>query len=203
MLLDEIEKAHPEVFNILLQMLDDGRLTDNQGRTTDFKNAIVIMTSNLGSEIIRDRMEALGDEIDSAVQESIKNEVLELLKKRLRPEFLNRIDEIVMFQPLGRDEIREIVDIQFHRIQSLIMKSHGISLRLTESAKDWLADQGFDPVFGARPLKRVIQRALTNRLAEEILGGWLKDGAEVSVDLGDDRSGLMFEILGEEETVGI
>ena len=198
-LLDEIEKAHPEVFNILLQMLDDGRLTDNQGRTTDFKNAIVIMTSNLGSEVIRDRMEAFEDGLGSAEQESIKNEILELLKKRLRPEFLNRIDEIVMFRARGRDQIREIVEIQFARIQSLVMRSHGINLQMTDDAKDWLASQGFDPVFGARPLKRVLQRQLTNKLAEEILGGWLADGSEVRADRAPDDTGLVFEILREEE----
>jgi ATP-dependent Clp protease ATP-binding subunit ClpB len=198
-LLDEIEKAHAEVFNILLQMLDDGRLTDNQGRTTDFKNAIVIMTSNLGSEVIRDRMEAFEDGLGSAEQESIKNEILELLKKRLRPEFLNRIDEIVMFRALGREQIREIVEIQFARIQSLVMRSHGINLQMTDDAKDWLASQGFDPVFGARPLKRVLQRQLTNKLAEEILGGWLQDGSEVRADRAPDDSGLVFEILSEEE----
>ena len=198
-LLDEIEKAHAEVFNILLQMLDDGRLTDNQGRTTDFKNTIVIMTSNLGSEIIRDRMEAMGDDPDAAAEESIKTEVLELLKKRLRPEFLNRVDEIVMFKALGREQIREIVEIQVARVESLVMRSHGISLELTAEAKDWLAEQGFDPIFGARPLKRVVQRELTNKLAEEILGGFLHDGSEVRVDQSDDQSGLVFEILAEQE----
>ncbi len=198
-LLDEIEKAHPEVFNILLQMLDDGRLTDNQGRTSDFKNAIVIMTSNLGSEIIRDRMEALGEDMGSAAEESIKNEVLELLKKKLRPEFLNRIDEIVMFRALGRDQIREIVDIQLLRVQSLLMRSHGISLHVTDGARDWIAEKGFDPVFGARPLKRVVQRELTNKMAEEILGGFFQDGAEVRVDHGPGDEGLTFEILAEEE----
>ena len=198
-LLDEIEKAHAEVFNILLQMLDDGRLTDNQGRTTDFKNTIVIMTSNLGSEIIRDRMEAMGDDPDAAAEESIKTEVLELLKKRLRPEFLNRVDEIVMFKALGREQIREIVEIQVARVESLVMRSHGISLELTAEAKDWLAEQGFDPIFGARPLKRVVQRELTNKLAEEILGGFLHDGSEVRVDRSDDQSGLVLEILAEQE----
>ncbi len=201
-LLDEIEKAHPEVFNILLQLLDDGRLTDNQGRTTDFKNTIVIMTSNLGSEVIRDRMEALGDEVDNRVQESIKNEVLEMLKKRLRPEFLNRIDEIVMFRPLGREQIREIVEIQFRHIESLALKSHGIVLDLTDAAKDWLAEQGFDPVFGARPLKRVVQKEVANKLAEEILGGWMHDGSEVRVDVADSGDGLVFEIIGDEEEAG-
>ncbi len=198
LLLDEIEKAHTEVFNILLQMLDDGRLTDNQGRTTDFKNTIVIMTSNLGSDIIRDRMEALGEDPGAAAEESIKTEVLDLLKNRLRPEFLNRIDEIVMFRALGREQIREIVDIQLQRIEALVMRSHGISLRTTDEARSWLAEKGYDPVFGARPLKRVVQRELTNKLAEEILGGFLYDGSEVRVDPAGDDSGLMFEILAEE-----
>jgi ATP-dependent Clp protease ATP-binding subunit ClpB len=180
-------------------MLDDGRLTDNRGRTTDFKNTIVIMTSNLGSDIIRDRMEALGEDPGAAAEESIKTEVLELLKKRLRPEFLNRIDEVVMFKALGREEIRQIVDIQVGRIQSLVMRSHGIALHVRDEAKNWLAEQGFDPVFGARPLKRVVQRELTNKLAEEILGGFLHDGTEVRVDRAEDDSGLVFEILAEEE----
>ncbi len=136
---------------------------------------------------------------EPAAEESIKTEVLELLKRRLRPEFLNRIDEVVMFRALGREQIRDIVDIQLNRVQSLVMRSHGISLHVTDDGKDWLAEQGYDPVFGARPLKRVVQRELTNKLAEEILAGFLYDGSEVRVDRAADASGLVFEILAEEE----
>ena len=200
-LLDEIEKAHPEVFNILLQVLDDGRLTDNRGRTTDFKNAIIIMTSNLGSERIQQRLDALEGDFNETAIEHTRQELLDLLKQRLRPEFLNRIDEIVMFRPLGREQIRHIVDIQFRRVQQLALRSHSLRLTLTDDAKDWLADKGFDPVFGARPLKRVLQREITNRLAEEILSGWVEDGEAIRIDLAPDGSGLTFETLAEAEVV--
>ncbi|MFQ5572047.1 MAG: ATP-dependent chaperone ClpB, partial [Rhodothermales bacterium] len=165
-LLDEIEKAHPEVFNILLQMLDDGRLTDNKGRTADFKNTIIIMTSNLGSEIIQQRMDAFDGALPEGAEEQLREELMSLLKKRMRPEFLNRVDETVMFHPLGRKEIRQIVEIQLRRIQALATHSHALTLDLTDEAKDWMSDCGFDPVFGARPLKRVLQREVTNKLAE-------------------------------------
>lgn len=194
-LLDEIEKAHPEVFNVLLQMLDDGRLTDNQGRTVDFKNTIIIMTSNLGSELILQRMDALDGVLSEQAEHQLQNELMDLLKKRMRPEFLNRVDEIVMFHPLGRGEIRQIVEIQFRRIQNLAMQSHSIQLDLTDTAKDWLAERGFDPVFGARPLKRVLQREITNKLASELLKGWFKDGETVRIDLAEDGSGLTFETI--------
>jgi ATP-dependent Clp protease ATP-binding subunit ClpB len=196
-LLDEIEKAHPEVFNILLQVLDDGRLTDNQGRTADFRNTIIIMTSNLGSDLIRERMEALDSDIDQQAQDRLRDDLMNLLKQRLRPEFLNRIDEIVMFRPLGREQIRSIVEIQFERIRRMAFKSHGVALELTDDAKDWLAERGFDPVFGARPLKRVLQREIANKLAEEILSGWIQDGETVRIDIADDGSGLTFETLAE------
>ena len=200
-LLDEIEKAHPEVFNILLQVLDDGRLTDNRGRTADFKNTIIIMTSNLGSEKIQQRIEALDGEVPPQTEAHLKEELLGLLKKKLRPEFLNRIDEIVLFHPLGREQIRQIVEIQFRRIRELAVRSHDLTLQLTDTAKDWVAAQGFDPVFGARPLKRVLQREITNKLAEEVLSGFFADGAAVRIDLADDASGLIFEIVGEPEVV--
>ena len=192
-LLDEIEKAHPEVFNILLQVLDDGRLTDNKGRTADFKNTIIIMTSNLGSELIQERMDALEGELSPSAAKVLDSEVMALLKKKLRPEFLNRIDEVVHFRPLGRGEIRKIVDVQFARIQAIGEKSHSITLRLTDEAKDWIALQGFDPVFGARPLKRVLQREVENKLAEEILSGWIQDGDSILINLSGDESGLTFE----------
>lgn len=200
-LLDEIEKAHPEVFNILLQVLDDGRLTDNKGRLADFRNAIIIMTSNLGSERIRERMDALDGDMSASAEDRLRDEILFLLKQKLRPEFLNRIDEIVMFRPLGKDEIRAIVEILFRHVQHLALKSHDIKLELTDPAKDWLADQGFDPAFGARPLKRVIQRQIANKLAEEILSGWAQDGEHMRIDLAPDASGLTFETLPSLETI--
>ena len=200
-LLDEIEKAHPEVFNTLLQVLDDGRLTDNKGRVADFTNTIVIMTSNLGSEIIQQRMDALDGELTEQAEEHLRGELMGLLKTRLRPEFLNRIDEIVMFRPLGRDQIREIVEIQFRLIERVAEKNHALTLVLTDEAKDWLAERGFDPVFGARPLKRVLQRQIANKLAEEILSGWIEDGETVRIDLAEDESGLTFETFTENETV--
>ena len=200
-LLDEIEKAHPEVFNTLLQVLDDGRLTDNKGRVADFTNTIVIMTSNLGSEVIQQRMDALGGEMTEQAEEHLRAELMGLLKTRLRPEFLNRVDEIVMFRPLGRDEIREIVEIQFRLIARVAAKNHALTLALTDAAKDWLAERGFDPVFGARPLKRVLQRQIANKLAEEILSGWIEDGETVRIDLAEDGSGLTFETVAEGEAV--
>ena len=200
-LLDEIEKAHPEVFNILLQVLDDGRLTDNKGRTADFKNTIIIMTSNLGSEIIQERMDALDGELTTSAEQVLGEEVMGLLKKKLRPEFLNRIDEVVMFKPLGRAEIRQIVDVQFARIQVIAEKSHNVTLTLTDNAKDWLADKGFDPVFGARPLKRVLQREIENKLAEELLSGWIQDGDSVRIDLAADRSGVTLEQLKNDKLI--
>lgn len=200
-LLDEIEKAHPEVFNILLQVLDDGRLTDNKGRLADFRNAIIIMTSNLGSERIRERMDASNGEMSVGDEDRLRDEILYLLKQKLRPEFLNRIDEIVMFRPLGQEQIRAIVEILFQHVQKLALKSHDIKLELTDRAKDWLADQGFDPAFGARPLKRVLQRQIANKLAEEILSGWAQDGEHIRIDLAPDGSGLTFETLPAFEAI--
>ncbi|HEX9660103.1 MAG TPA: ATP-dependent chaperone ClpB [Rhodothermales bacterium] len=196
-LLDEIEKAHPEVFNVLLQLLDDGRLTDNKGRTADFRNTIVIMTSNLGSEVIQRRMESGGGALSAANEEELKDELMMLLKAHMRPEFLNRIDEIVLFHPLGREEIRRIVEIQFANIRALAQSSHGMTLGLTDEAMEWLSQQGFDPIYGARPLKRVMQREIANRLAEEILSGKLPDNDVVEIDLNDDRNGLEFVTVGE------
>jgi ATP-dependent Clp protease ATP-binding subunit ClpB len=195
-LLDEIEKAHPEIFNVLLQVLDDGRLTDNQGRTVDFTNTIIIMTSNMGSEIISERMAGTEDgHLSDAEQQKLEEEIMSLMKKRLRPEFLNRIDDIVMFRSLGRGEIREIVEIQFHRIARIAQRNHDLTLELSDAAKDWLAERGYDPAFGARPLKRVMQRNVSNALAEELLGGFITDGDTVRIDLAPDESGLTFETV--------
>ena len=188
-LLDEIEKAHPEVFNILLQVLDEGALTDNKGRTTDFKNTIVIMTSNLGSDLIRRRIES---DTPFDAQE-VQHEIMDLLKASVRPEFLNRIDEIVLFNPLDQEVIRQIVTIQFTRVQRLAQESHGISLTLTDDARDYLAQEGFNPAFGARPVKRLLQREIVNKLAEEFLSGWVSAGQTVSIDVAPDASGLLLE----------
>ncbi len=198
-LLDEIEKAHPEVFNILLQVLDDGRLTDNKGRTADFRNTLIIMTSNLGSELIRERIDAFDGKVPPQAYERMREEILQLLRQRLRPEFLNRIDEIIVFRPLGHEEIRQIVEIQFARIQQLAARSHKLKLELSDAAKDWLAQHGFDPVFGARPLKRVIQREITNKLAEEILSGLFTEGDLIRIDVAPDGSGLVFEKIAQVE----
>ena len=201
-LFDEIEKAHNEVFNTLLQVLDDGRLTDNQGRTVDFTNTIIIMTSNLGSEVISERMDRADDGfLSDAEQQELEEQVMQLLKRKLRPEFLNRIDDIVMFRSLGREEIRQIVELQFNRIARIAAKSHDLTLELSDAAKDWLADRGYDPAFGARPLKRVLQRQVANPLAEEVLSEWVGKGDTVYIDLAEDESGLSFETRPETEPV--
>jgi ATP-dependent Clp protease ATP-binding subunit ClpB len=198
-LLDEIEKAHPEIFNVLLQVLDDGRLTDNQGRTVDFTNTIIIMTSNMGSEIIAERMDEVEGHLSDAEQQKLEEEILKMLRKRLRPEFLNRVDEVVTFRSLDREHIREIVEIQFRRIQRLAAKSHDLDLQLTDDAKDWLADRGYDPAFGARPLKRVMNRQVANALSKELLNDWIADGDRVRIDVAPDGSGLTFETLKSDE----
>ncbi len=194
-LLDEIEKAHPEVFNVLLQVLDDGRLTDSQGRTVDFTNTLVIMTSNLGSEVIRERMDTFDGQLTDDQEERLNADVMTLLRQRLRPEFLNRIDEIAMFAPLRREQMRGIAEIQVRGLKKLALANHELHLDLTDRALDWIADKGFDAVFGARPLKRLIQRELANKLAEEILSGWIEPGETIRVDASPD--GLTFETLGE------
>ncbi len=201
-LLDEIEKAHPEIFNVLLQMLDDGRLTDNQGRTVDFTNTIIIMTSNMGSEIITEKMDTVdGGYLSDMERQELEETLLRMLRKRLRPEFLNRIDEIVTFRSLGRSHIREIVEIQLDRIRTVAAKNHHLTLELSDSAKDWLADRGYDPAFGARPLKRVMQRQVANPMAEALLNGDIRDGDVVQIALAEDKSGLVFEAKPEAEPV--
>ncbi len=180
-LLDEIEKAHPDVFNILLQVLDDGRLTDNKGRTVDFKNSIIIMTSNVGSHIIQKNMESITEKNKNAVMDKTKNEVLSMLKSAIRPEFLNRIDEIIMFSPLSRDEITEIVRLQFGYIQKLL-EGNQIHLEATEEAIAYIAKEGFDPQYGARPVKRVIQKNLLNELSKMILAGNINKDSEIILE---------------------
>jgi ATP-dependent Clp protease ATP-binding subunit ClpB len=181
-LLDEIEKAHPDVFNILLQVLDDGRLTDNKGRTANFKNTIVIMTSNIGSHLIQERFADLTTSNTEEVEAKTKLEVFELLKKSIRPEFLNRIDEVIMFTPLTRANIRGIVDIQFNILQEMLHKQ-GISIKATDEALDWLAEIGYDPQFGARPLKRAMQREVLNKLSKEILAGNISAESRIVLDI--------------------
>jgi ATP-dependent Clp protease ATP-binding subunit ClpB len=183
-LLDEIEKAHPDVFNILLQVLDDGRLTDNKGRVANFKNTIIIMTSNTGADIIQRNFKELNEYNHDEVVDRTREEVVERLKQHMRPEFLNRIDEIVMFQPLKRKEIRRIVDIQFRQIQQRLAEA-GISLEATDEVLDFLGEQGFDPQFGARPLKRVLQRVILNELSKDILSGRVSKDAVVEAVLED------------------
>ncbi len=183
-LLDEIEKAHPDVFNILLQVLDDGRLTDSKGRTVNFKNTIIIMTSNLGSDLIRQNMETINDQNHDEVIDKTKNAVINLLKNTIRPEFLNRIDETVIFTPLTRAEIAEVVKIQLAGINK-VLKDQNIELVLTDKALNWVADMGYDPEFGARPVKRVIQKEILNNLATELISGKIGKKPQILVDEKD------------------
>ncbi|MDD1693855.1 MAG: ATP-dependent chaperone ClpB [Methanoregula sp.] len=185
-LLDEIEKAHPDVFNILLQVLDDGRLTDNKGRTVDFKNTIIILTSNIGSHLIQENLEHVTDKNREEVFDRTREQVFELLKKTIRPEFLNRIDEIIMFRPLTRDEIQNVVGLQLGVVQKMLAKSD-IRIRATKKAVQFIATQGFDPQFGARPIKRVIQKNLLNELSKMILEGTVKKENEIVVDEKDGK----------------
>lgn len=180
-LLDEIEKAHPDVFNILLQVLDDGRLTDNKGRTVDFRNTIVIMTSNMGSHIISEQLSAVNGEPSQDQIESVKEEVVELLKQHLKPEFLNRIDEIVMFEPLGVKAIEKIVDIQLRHVASML-RNNGVELIYTSEARRHIAKVGFDPIYGARPIKRTIQRVVVNTLSKRILAGSIDRTRPITID---------------------
>ena len=189
-LFDEIEKAHPDVFNVLLQVLDDGRLTDNKGRTVNFKNTIIIMTSNMGSSLIRDRFEQLTDDNRERVVAETKAEVLDLLKKTIRPEFLNRIDEIIMFTPLTEQEIRQIVGLQLKGIERMAA-ANGIALQFSDAAVAYLAEKGYDPQFGARPVKRAIQELVLNELSKQILSGKIDRGHAVKVDFRNEQ--LVFE----------
>ena len=190
-LLDEIEKAHPDVFNILLQVLDDGRLTDNKGRTVDFRNTIVIMTSNMGSQVIQERFAAAadGERLPEKLVAETRDEVIDLLKMQLKPEFLNRIDEIVMFEPLTRRDIERIVDIQLGIVRRML-SGNGIRLEYTAKARAWIAEAGFDPLYGARPVKRTIQRYVVNDLSKRILAGEVDRTKPISIDADDE--GLTF-----------
>ncbi len=185
-LLDEIEKAHPDLFNLLLQVLDDGRLTDNKGRTVNFRNVIIIMTSNLGSDIIRDRMEKWDNDMPEEQEEELRRDILALLRRSLRPEFLNRVDEVVMFRPLSREQIKAIVRIQLDIVGKLLM-NHDLKLEVSEKAVEWLATKGYDPRLGARPVKRLIQKEVVNELSKEIISGKIRDNDRVSVDVTEGR----------------
>jgi ATP-dependent Clp protease ATP-binding subunit ClpB len=181
-LFDEIEKAHPDVFNVLLQVLDDGRLTDGQGRTVDFRNTLLVMTSNLGAEYLVNQPE--GEDSDA-----VRDQVMAVVRASFRPEFLNRVDEIILFHRLKRSEMGRIVDIQMARLAKLL-EDRKITVTLDGSAREWLADKGYDPAYGARPLKRVIQKNVQDPLAEMILGGRVKDGERITITAG--AHGLVF-----------
>ena len=189
-LFDEIEKAHPDVFNILLQVLDDGRLTDNKGRVVNFKNTIIIMTSNMGSSLIRENFEKMTPETHDQVVDETKIQVLELLKKTIRPEFLNRIDDIIMFTPLNEEEIRKIVTVQLNSVKKMLPQN-GIALEFTDAALAFISDKGFDPQFGARPVKRVIQKYVLNELSKELLGGKINKDRPITID--SNGAGLVFK----------
>jgi ATP-dependent Clp protease ATP-binding subunit ClpB len=183
-LFDEIEKAHPEVFNIFLQILDDGRLTDGQGRTVDFRNTVLIMTSNVGSQFLTE----LSDADD---RDEIETRVMESLRAHFKPEFLNRIDDVILYHQLGRSEIGTITEIQLQRVQRLLTDRR-LTLEVSPQAKELLADRGYDPQYGARPLKRAIQRMLQDPLAIELLEGRYPEGSKIRVDVDDDGASLTF-----------
>ena len=180
-LFDEIEKAHPDVFNILLQVLDDGRLTDNKGRTVNFKNTIIIMTSNLGSQYIQQQFEHISAANRATVVEETKAKVMEMLKKTIRPEFLNRIDETIMFQPLTKEEIAGVVTLQLDRVKAML-KPQGFDLEWTPEAVSYLCDKGYDPEFGARPVKRAIQHYVLNDLSKALLAGTVIRDKAITID---------------------
>ena len=185
-LLDEIEKAHPDVFNILLQVLDDGRLTDNKGRLVDFKNTIIIMTSNLGSTYIQEGLEQINSQNREEKLDRIKGQVMELLRKSLRPEFLNRIDEVIMFKPLLEDEVKGIIRIQFAMLQKMLLKNH-LHLEITEGAINYIADSSYDPQYGARPIKRFIQKNVLNELSKMILASKVDKNKPIVIDVKEKR----------------
>lgn len=198
-LLDEIEKAHPDVFNILLQVLDDGRLTDNKGRVVNFKNTIIIMTSNIGSHLIQENFSTLIDTNRDEIVAKTKNQIFELLKQTIRPEFLNRIDELIMFTPLDRSELRDIVSLQFKHVQQTLAEM-GVEIEASDEALDWLAQLGYDPQFGARPLKRVIQKRILNELSKDILAGKIDKDSRIVLDVFDQKFVFLNKATIEEHT---
>jgi ATP-dependent Clp protease ATP-binding subunit ClpB len=199
-LLDEIEKAHPDVFNILLQVLDDGRLTDNKGVTVNFKNTIIIMTSNIGSHMIHKKIEETGGKLTEIEYEQLQTQLYDQLKQTIRPEFLNRIDDVIVFHPLSKEHLRHVVDIQMQRVHEMLARQQ-IRLQVTDRVKDWLADRGYDPAFGARPLKRLIQTRLINKLAARLLSRTTEGPAEFEVSISDNGESLDFvEVFGDIES---
>ena len=184
-LFDEIEKAHPDVFNILLQVLDDGRLTDNKGRVVNFKNTIIIMTSNMGSAFIQEQFEKINSGNREIIIEETKEKIMDMLKKNIRPEFLNRIDETIMFTPLNEEEIEQIVRLQASAITEML-KENEVTLKITDNAIKFIAKAGFDPEFGARPIKRAIQKYLLNDLSKQLLAGAIEKERPVTVDANED-----------------
>jgi ATP-dependent Clp protease ATP-binding subunit ClpB len=185
-LFDEIEKAHPDVFNVLLQVLDDGRLTDNKGRLVNFKNTIIIMTSNLGSHLIQDNLSRLTAKNEVKIMEEIREELLDELKRTIRPEFLNRIDDTIIFTPLSKEDIRQIVRMQFEQIAARV-KRQNFSVEITDDAVEWLARVGYDPNFGARPVKRLLQKYVLNELSRKILAGAVSQEKPVWIDVKDEE----------------
>lgn len=197
-LLDEIEKAHPDVYNILLQVLDDGRLTDNKGRVANFKNTIIIMTSNMGSQIIHERYDDLKPGTDlHRLFENTRDEVMEVVKHSLRPEFLNRIDEVIMFPPLMQKEVREIVTLELHKIANRLRKSD-ILLKVAPEALNWLSEKGYDPQFGARPIKRVLQKDVMNLLSKQLLAGTINKSNPVVLDVFEGQMVFRKELENEK-----
>ena len=188
-LFDEIEKAHPDVFNILLQVLDDGRLTDNKGRTVNFKNTIIIMTSNLGSQLIREELESHGGKLTDSELAQLNNKLMSLLKKTIRPEFLNRIDDTIMFLPLTKEQIAGVVRLQMDAVRKML-EPQGFTLKYTDAAINWLADAGYDPEFGARPVKRAIQDYVLNDLSKKLLAEEVSREKPVIIDA--NGAGLVF-----------
>jgi len=199
-LLDEIEKAHPDVLNIVLQVLDEGRLTDNKGTTVDFKNTIIIMTSNIGSHLIVNEMEKSGGELSDEQYVDLQNQLIDQLKRTIRPEFLNRVDDITVFHPLGKQHIRAIVDIQMKRVHQLLGKSK-VKLSVPDLVKDWLAERGYDPVYGARPLKRVIHHNITNVLATQLIMRENDEPVEFEASIAKDGQSITFaEVVTDVES---
>ncbi len=193
-LLDEIEKAHPDVFNVLLQVLDDGRLTDNKGRVVNFKNTIIIMTSNAGSHIIQDNMEKLTDKNRKEILEKTEEQVFDLLKNSIPPEFLNRIDDVIMFTPLTKSEIKEIVRLQFNRIAAMLRENE-IEVAISEDAVQWIADKGYDPQYGARPIKRLLEKNIVSELSKAMLAGTVSKEDSILIDCKKDT--LVFNNQGD------
>ncbi len=198
-LLDEIEKAHPDTFNILLQVLEDGRLTDNKGRIANFKNTIIIMTSNLGSEIIRENFTGIAEAKLDEAYEKTKEQINLLLKKNIRPEFLNRIDEVVIFRPLGIDQLEGIIHIQLELLKKLL-KKQDITIDLSDSAIEYIKKEGFDMQYGARPLKRIIQKKLVDQLSMAMLRGEVEPGKHVLIDVENGK--LVFNSDSKSEVTG-